>query len=401
MASALKQFGGILMIMGTSIGGGILALPIATLQAGFLPALAYLVFCWLLMTSGAFLILEVNLQLPENTNMISMARHAGGRFQAMLAWLTYLGLVYCLVAAYIAGASDVTVATLTRLKWHAVPSTVTIALTSIIALLIYRGVSTVDWINRFIMGAKLLLLVLIILAGLPYLQHTLFVEHHLSAIFPVSTVIVTAFGFGIIVPSLRNYFNSDVKTLRRILFLGSLIPLFIYIGWEAVMLNLMVDPHSKMQLINAHNKLGTLITLINEQHPSPWFRVSLSIFTGICIFTSFINVSLCLFDFFADAIGFKKRGFQGLALLGISFLPPLLSVLFFPHVFIAGLSIAGIFCASLMMLLPAIWAWKLRKRHKQPQGYRWLGSSILLGLVIILATLLVGMAIWFDLWNGQ
>ena len=56
-----KLIGGILLIIGTSIGGGMLVLPIATAQLGFINALIFLVLCWAIMTAAALLILEVNL----------------------------------------------------------------------------------------------------------------------------------------------------------------------------------------------------------------------------------------------------------------------------------------------------------------------------------------------------
>ena len=75
-----KLLGGILLIVGTAIGGGMLALPIATAEAGFTNSLILLFLCWFIMTVSAFLVLEVNLWLPANTNIISMSRILLGRW---------------------------------------------------------------------------------------------------------------------------------------------------------------------------------------------------------------------------------------------------------------------------------------------------------------------------------
>ena len=103
-----RMFGGVLLIMGTSIGGGMLALPIVTAQAGFVPAVLLMVGVWFFMTMGAFWLLEVNLYLPERNNLISMARATLGLPGQIVAWLSYLLLLYCLLSAYIAGGGDVT-----------------------------------------------------------------------------------------------------------------------------------------------------------------------------------------------------------------------------------------------------------------------------------------------------
>src|SRR6185312_6915217 len=101
-----KLLGGILLIVGTAVGGGMLALPIATSQAGFIYSTFLLFGCWLFMTAGAFLILEVNLWLPTNSNIISMAKQTLGGAGQIVAWVTYLLLLYSLLAAYIAGGGD-------------------------------------------------------------------------------------------------------------------------------------------------------------------------------------------------------------------------------------------------------------------------------------------------------
>ena len=101
-----KMIGGILLIVGISIGGGMLALPIVTAAGGFYHSLWLFIGAWLVTVIGAFLILEINLWLPAGTNMISMARATLGVPGQVVTWLVYLVLLYVLLAAYLAGGSD-------------------------------------------------------------------------------------------------------------------------------------------------------------------------------------------------------------------------------------------------------------------------------------------------------
>ena len=71
----IKQLGGILLITGNAIGGGMLAVPLATAQAGFLNSSLFLIACWGIMLAGGLLILEVNLWFPPNSHLISMASY--------------------------------------------------------------------------------------------------------------------------------------------------------------------------------------------------------------------------------------------------------------------------------------------------------------------------------------
>lgn len=81
-----KLIGGILLIVGTSIGGGMLALPVAMASAGLGASILFLLLCWLVMTTAALLILEVNLRLPAGSNLVSMAKMTLGVPGQIIAW---------------------------------------------------------------------------------------------------------------------------------------------------------------------------------------------------------------------------------------------------------------------------------------------------------------------------
>ena len=49
-------------------------------------------------------------------------------------------------------------------------------------------------------------------------------------------LLITSFGFAIILPNLRDYFNDDIKVLKKVILIGSLIPLLCYLAWDAVII---------------------------------------------------------------------------------------------------------------------------------------------------------------------
>ena len=85
-------FGGALLVAGTTIGGGMLALPILTGLGGFFPALVIYVLCWLFMATTALLFVEVFLWSPKEVNIISMAEMTMGGVGKVIAWILYLFL---------------------------------------------------------------------------------------------------------------------------------------------------------------------------------------------------------------------------------------------------------------------------------------------------------------------
>ena len=113
-----RFIGGILLIIGTSIGAGMLALPIANAATGFWQSSIFLFLCWVFMTLGAFFILEANLYLPKGKNMISMAQATLGNYGLLIAWVSYLFLLYTLLSAYISGGTDILNSLLLKIEIH-------------------------------------------------------------------------------------------------------------------------------------------------------------------------------------------------------------------------------------------------------------------------------------------
>lgn len=103
--SGLRTFGGSLIVAGTSIGAGMLALPVVTGPAGFVPSIAVLVACWAFMTITGLLFAELSLWLKSDANILSMAKRTLGKPGLIATWVLYLFLFYSLTIAYMVGGA--------------------------------------------------------------------------------------------------------------------------------------------------------------------------------------------------------------------------------------------------------------------------------------------------------
>jgi tyrosine-specific transport protein len=66
--------GGILLVAGSCIGAGMLALPILTGLSGFFPSLSILLASWAFMTFTGLLLVEVNGWFSNQVNLVSMSK---------------------------------------------------------------------------------------------------------------------------------------------------------------------------------------------------------------------------------------------------------------------------------------------------------------------------------------
>ncbi len=96
-------WGGALLVAGTAIGGGMLALPVLTAPGGFFPAILIYILSAFFMGATALLFMEVFLWSPQEVNLVSMAQMTLGRAGKIVVWLLYLFFFYSLVVAYIGG----------------------------------------------------------------------------------------------------------------------------------------------------------------------------------------------------------------------------------------------------------------------------------------------------------
>lgn len=389
-----KLIGGILLIVGTSIGGGMLALPVSTAEVGFTNSIFFLFFCWAIMTAGALLILEVNLRLPLGSNMISMAKSTLGVPGQIIAWVTYLFLLYTLLSAYISGGSDVFNNLLHKAHIHLPNWIASIIFTALFSVVVYKGIRSVDYVNRGLMFGKLGIYLILVIIISPHVSPQGLVGGSARAFTGTLMILVTSFGFASIVPSLREYFEDDIKTLRRVILFGSLIPLFCYIIWDAVIMGVISreGDNGLLSLMSSEHATSGLTEALNQSVNNQWISGFFGFFTSICMVTAFLGVSLGLFDFLADGLKLKKSGQQGQYTLALTFLPPLAVVLIYPGIYLSALNYAGICCVILLLLLPAVMAWQGRKsgalasgEHLVPGGNSALGmlGLIAVGLLII------------------
>lgn len=391
----IKQLGGILLITGNAIGGGMLALPLATAQAGFVNSSLFLIACWGIMLAGGLLILEVNLWFPPNSHLISMARATLGITGEIIAWLCYLLLLYALLAAYIAGGSDFLQGIFQKIHIHFSPNITTILFVLILGPIVYKGMHSVDLMNRILMGGKLFIFCLLVLFLLPFISTKLLTEGNIHYLPKSLTIIITSFGFAAIIPSLRSYFQSNVKQLRQVIIVGSLIPLICYIFWNGAIMG--VIPINKLLIIAKSSQstsllANTLSHLLNKDN----ITLLTWIFTSICLATSFLGVGISLSDFLMDGLSFSHSKKNKIIVYLLTFFPPLIIVLFYPASFMLALNYAGIWCASLLALLPALMAWSGRYNQQIQAPYQVIGGKNLLSLLILSSSIIIAHAIIVD-----
>ncbi|MFC1503416.1 tyrosine transporter TyrP [Pseudomonadota bacterium] len=387
-----KTFGSMLIIAGTTIGAGMLALPLASAGLGFTAATLTMFAIWALMIYTALLMLEVHQHADQNATLHSLAHQLLGRKGQVIASFAMMFLFYALCAAYIAGGGDQLNDKLNNwMGLNVAPQVGVISFTLIIATAVSIGTHSVDIVNRILFTLKVIALAVMLGLLVPHVQgqHLVDMPVQNGLIISALPVIFTSFGFHGSIPSIVRYVGLDVKVLRKIMVIGSAVPLIIYILWQIASQGVLSQPD-----LMASTTLGSFISTLSEMLHNPLVSKSVSIFADLALATSFLGVSLGLFDFLSDILSRDNQAKGRLQTALVTFIPPLGFALFYPQGFITALGYAAIALVILAIFLPVAMVNVQRKQQQADLSYRVRGGTPALvavtgaGILIITAQFL-------------
>lgn len=347
-----KLLGGMLLIAGTALGAGMLAIPMVLAQFGVLWGSLLMVVIWLGTTYAALLLLEATLRSGGGIGMNSIAQKTLGKSGQVITNALLYCLVTCLMIAYIVSAGDLLQQLLTGLGWSLSLIQSQLIFTLCIGAFVAQGTASVDKLNRVLFFAMLMALLVTLFYLLPNVDIINFKQQNSASkvdLIKYSAVLFTSFGFMVVVPSVVKY-NLDAthKQLRNMVVIGSTLPLVCYLLWlVAVVGNLPAQ-----QLVSFAN-VSELIAALSQHYAN--LGIVLSLFTGLALVTSFLGVAMSLFDQNRDLFKSNK-----LVTFLVTFMLPLLGAILAKEQFIGVLGYAGIILVFLAIFIPMAMVLKVR-----------------------------------------
>lgn len=384
-----KLLGSILIIAGSCIGGGMLAMPITSAGVGFWGTTLLLFIIWFAMCYTALLMVRIYDYNEPTDGFNTLTKKYAGPFINKLAGFSLMFLIYGLTAAYMSGGGTILKTNIDLLFDTHFNTRIAILLFSLLfGGIVVIGTQWVDWLTRGLFMAKLIFLVLLVVLLFPFIHHANLLHAPLSIGLTVTAIpaIFTSFGFHGSIPSIVNYLGGNKKQLNRAFILGSLLPLIIYLIWQIVVLG-SIDQTRFMQILNENSELRGLILSIREMTHSTNIETLFSLFAATALGTSFLGVSIGLFDYYKDVLKPKTKGIITTSTAGLlTFIPPLLFALFYPEGFILALGYAAIAGVILALFIPQYLYLKAMNYHQQKISPLQL---ILITLIFILAAIII------------
>lgn len=357
-----KQIGAILLVAGTCIGSGMIALPMVLAKLGLVPSILLMVGIWYIMYYTSLINLELNLQAGHGLSLGSLGRLFSGKIAELIGVISLKLLSYSLLAVFIYGGSSILKELFaSKIAVQYSFSNIATCYAFIVMALLLLPIKIIDYFNRLLF-VGLLVVIAILLMGLAitieWTHLPLFSDQYSdptvwAAVIPV---VFTSFGFQVIFHTLTNYCNKNGKMLKQAFMWGSLIPAIVYILWTSSILSVVYHDNPQFYDLMADGKIevGELIHVLSTI--AKWQSVQLLVWwiSLLAIATSVIGVGVGLCDSLKVMMSniVKHSGMRSVLASVLTVIPAYLVVIFVPNAFIAILGFAGMILAVIAILLP-------------------------------------------------
>lgn len=392
-----SRFSGAMIIAGTAIGAGMLANPTATSGVWFIGSVLLLLYVWFCMYSSGLMLLEATLHFPRGASFHTVVQSLLGPRWNILTGIAVAFVLYSLTYAYIFVGGGLTQHMLSTTSgmlfeqgWQ--PSR---PVSSVLFLLV---LATSVWLSTKVVGRLSTLLIIGMLFSFflstGSLVQSVTVDVLLNQtgsesaqywpyVWAALPVCLASFGYHGNVPSLVSYYNKQAQPVARSILWGSLLALVIYFIWQlAVQGNL---PRAEFApVIAADGDVAVLLDGLSQYVATDSIARLLNAFAYMAIASSFLGVTLGLFDYIRDLFGFSDSASGRLKAALLTFLPPLLACLVFPTGFVKVMGYVGLMAAIWAALIPALLVLVSRRRFPQA-SYRVFGGSATIAFVLLFA----------------
>lgn len=384
------------LVAGTTVGAGILALPAVTLPSGVIPSTVLLIAVWLYALVSGLLIAEVSLSAMrslgrESLGLLPMIESTLGLAGARIAGGAYLFLHYALLVAYIAQGGEILVSAAEQLfDVQNVPAWVgTTSFTLVFGGIMYFGRERlVEKLNSAFVAIVIASFLGLLLFGFGQVKGAGLLFQNWSALPNAVPVMLVALFYHNVIPVVALQLEGDARLIRSSIFVGSAIPLIMFLAWNAVVLG-SVSPALVQGVSNGRTVFDPL-QILRDNGTGEWLGVLVSVFSEFAIVTSFIGFVYGLLDLFKSISFVAPNELSLRKAYSLILFPPMSMSAVNPSIFFTALDYAGTFSISILGgIIPALMSWKQRQSNSEHQPLVGGGKVTLIVMIGVASAVIV------------
>lgn len=378
--------GGAMIIAGTAVGAGMFSIPIVTSGVWFSGSVALLIYTWFCMLISGLMILEATMNYPAGASFHTVVKDLLGKGWNTLNGLSITFVLYILTYAYISAGGSIISHTLEGV-FGANQTLSGLVFAIVVAFIVWLSTRAVDRLSTILIGGMVITFVLSVGDMFTHVQPAVLFNqgdsnaNYLPYALAALPYLLTSFGYHGNVPGLVKYYQKDSGAVVCSLVYGTLLALAIYILWQYVIQGNIARDAFK-QVIAEGGNIGSLLKQMGNVSSSYAVGQLLNAFSYMALASSFLGVSLGLFDFLADFFKFKDNQAGRTKSALVTFVPPTLAALLFPNGFLYAIGFAGLAATIWAVIVPAMMARASRRRFPQA-SYRAPGGQGMILFIIL------------------
>lgn len=380
-------FGGVVIIGGTIIGAGMFSLPVVMSGAWFFWSLLALVFTWFCMLHSGLMILEANLNYRSGASFDTMTKDLLGKSWNLINGLSIAFVLYILTYAYISASGSILHHTFAEMSLDVPPRLAGLGFALLVAFIVWLSTHAVSRMTAIVLGAKVITFFLTFGSLLGHVQPaTLFNVAQSDASYTPYLLMtlpfcLASFGYHGNVPSLMKYYGKDPRVITRCLVYGTLLALGLYMIWLLVTMGNIARP-AFIDIAAKGGNIDVLVQALSGVLNSRSLDLLLVIFSNFAVASSFLGVTLGLFDYLADLFKFNDAPLGRFKTALLTFLPPIIGGLLWPNGFLYAIGYAGLAATIWAAIVPALLANASRKRFGSPAFRVWGGKPMIVLILL-------------------
>jgi len=360
-----------LLVAGTSIGAGLLALPMTSVNIGIGLLTVTILLMLFVSYHTSMMVVRLNEIYQTPASVVDIAKKHGDKLTFGMLSASFYGLSFAVLTAYFSGLAD-TVSKNWSLNYNGVviacgiglflclclKETVFANLNSVFVLLLVGIISA----SVFTIG----------FSNVP--SELLFASPQWNEIPTFLPVIFCSFVMQMICPHVYAYLEHDVRKVRFAIFIGLLLIVTVYLSWTVCVLTKIFESSPEFfQQMQAHRvSVGELTKFLCKASGSDVIETLLKFLTVFGITTSAIGVAVGMMH----ALGTHMP--KSAARIVICFVPTVINFLC-PNAFVAIFAIVGVICTVFTVFGPYRLLKTNRERISVPYCICWwVGAAVVI-----------------------
>ena len=379
-------FNGAMIISGTAIGAGMLALPLISSGIWFSFALILLLITCYVTYSSSLYLLETSMAFDVDYNYVSLSYKTLGTIGHYIATFSVTFVPFILLYAYSSGGGSIIQKLLFQLLDITIlTSQATVIFNGLLVTCLFFGSYFVDKvcsISVIIMSIALLMVISMMSMHVSsdYLFPTVSVSERIGYVWFILPIFITSFGFHATFPSIIKHFERNIKHVTYSLMIGIGTCFVLYALWLLVFMGNV--ERSVLMTLGDNANLATFVTLLSRNIDSKWMNYTLSVFSQFAVATSFLGVGLGIIDAVKDWFQLKETKNNHIFTVLFVFIPITFFSYFYPDYFVSAIQYAALFATIFIVILPPLMALQVRRKNL-PTKYKVSGGQVRLWFVLL------------------